>query len=635
MVSTVARRNLCDTRQMERILGPTTVIAGLSEPGSVQVDDHGDRLVVKALVDLDGLANGTFATTTVGCAFEPTAFAAPNVDLVGFGYTQFALPLRAGPGGGFDFAPAINLDSPPAVLPLLLMSDDGRCELLAPLDAWHEQVISVEQSVVDGAPRIDRFVWGWLGDLDVVPAGFEATLGIFTGTSVHEVFNAWGSSIRGAAGTTRPGRYVDPLLTHLSYWTDNGAAYWYRTEAGKDITTTLSDKLAELDALGVGIGSVELDSWFYTHEVSRPVSETGYLEAVPPTGMLSWKPRAEVLPDGMAALRKALGNRPLALHSRHISPTSPYLSSGSWWVGERAAMPSDFAVLDEWCRDAASWGATCIEQDWMMVAYFGNEELRAQPGRSLAWQRALDQSATNRGLHLLWCMALPGDFAATVELDRVMAIRTSDDYRFAEDPALLWIWYLTVNVMADSLGLPVFKDCFFSATPDGGTGDATDGDQHAELEALLAVMSAGVVGIGDRIGRTDANVLSRIALPDGRIVGPDRPITIAEQSMADAGRSAGLCWAETETTNEHGTWRYIVVINTSDDQVVRSDTFSLEEAMHVYWWRDGTATTTAELTVELAPRDWALLVCCPIPADGGEPIVGDTSFYVTMSAALP
>ncbi|MEZ5226397.1 MAG: hypothetical protein R2710_06890 [Acidimicrobiales bacterium] len=222
--------------------------------------------------------------------------AADNVSFVGFAYTQFALPVRVAPGGRFDFRPAANLSSPAAVMPLVLMSDDGRVELLAPLGAWHEQVIAVDQD-----DAIAGFRWGWHGDLADVPAGFRAELGIFTGTSIREVFDRWGGTIRTAAGTQRPGSDVDPLLTHLSYWTDNGAAYWYRTEPGADLTSTLQGKVAELDELGVSVRSVELDSWFYPHEISRPVAEVGYLEEVPPTGMLSWTPRADVLPGGSAA----------------------------------------------------------------------------------------------------------------------------------------------------------------------------------------------------------------------------------------------------------------------------------------------------------------------------------------------
>lgn len=635
----------------DRILGPLASIAD----DRVAVVDHGDRIELTALVDLDAVAAGSFSRPAFGARFSPDEFIAPNVALVGFASTQFALPVRAEPGGRFEFRPAHNLRSPSVVLPLLLCAGDGRVELLAPLDAFHEQVIGVRQDDTS----ITGFEWGWHGDLATIPAGTTATLGVFTGTSAADAFARWGDAVQAAAGDSpagRPARPSDPLLTHLSYWTDNGAAYWYRTEPDTDITTTLADKLAELDRLGVGVGTVELDSWFYRHETTRSVSATGYLEEVPPTGMLEWTPRPDVLPDGIAPLRRRLGTmpgsdtpRPLALHSRHISPASGYLADTDrteWWVDDLAAHPvtgsaAEAALFDRWCADAASWGATCIEQDWMMMTFFGVRALRAHPGRVLAWQRALDDAAARHDLTLLWCMALPGDYAAAAGLRRVVAVRTSDDYRFADDPALLWVWYLTVNVMADALGLPVFKDCFFSATPpaaDSATGGGTsetadpiDGDPHAELEALLAALSAGVVGIGDRLGRTDVDVVRRIALPDGRLIGPDRAIRLTDASMADAGRSVGLCWAETSTTTPAGTWRYLVAINTSTDRATRTDTFGLgPDRRVVYDWRAGTVAVGDTVEVTLGARDWALFVVCPGDPTGRVEI-GDTSAYATMS----
>ncbi len=635
----------------DRILGPLAPIVD----DRVAVVDHGDRIELTALVDLDAVASGSFSRPAFGARFSLDGFTAPDVALVGFASTQFALPVRAEPGGRFEFRPAHNLRSPSVVLPLLLCADDGRVELLAPLDAFHEQVIGVRQDDTS----ITAFEWGWHGDLDTIPAGTSATLGVFTGTSAADAFARWGEAVQAAAGdrsADRSTRPSDPLLTHLSYWTDNGAAYWYRTEPDTDLTTTLADKLAELGRLGVGVGTVELDSWFYRHETTRSVSATGYLEEVPPTGMLEWTPRPDVLPDGIAPLRERLGTmpgtdepRPLALHSRHISPASDYLTdtgsdtdSSEWRVDELAAhpitgSPAEAELFDRWCADAAAWGATCIEQDWMMMTFFGVREIRSHPGRVLAWQRALDDAAARHDLTLLWCMALPGDYAAAAGLGRVVAVRTSDDYRFAEDPALLWVWYLTVNVMADALGLPVFKDCFFSATPPAAgraEPDPIDGDPHAELEALLSALSAGVVGIGDRLGRTDADVVRRIALPDGRLVGPDRAIRLTDASMADAGRTAGLCWAETSTTTPVGTWRYLVAINTSTDRATRTDRFGLDpDRRAVYDWRSGTVEVTDTVEITLGARDWALFVVCPGDPDGRVEI-GDTSVYATMSPAV-
>ncbi len=94
--------------------------------------------------------------------------------------------------------------------------------------------------------------------------------------------------------------------------------------------------------------------------------------------------------------------------------------------------------------------------------WFGVRQLRAVPGRAAGWQRALNHHAQETGVDLLWCMATPADMMLAASLDRVIAVRTCDDYRFADDPALLWTWFLTVNRLANTLGLPAFKDCFFS-----------------------------------------------------------------------------------------------------------------------------------------------------------------------------
>lgn len=588
----------------------------------VEVVVSTDRVTIRPLVDIVGAANGRYATPSVQVEFAPQG---DSWTAVGFASTQFALPVRARCGERFDFAPADNLSSPPVVTPLILLDGD-RVELLAPVAGWHEQVIAVDQNDAEG---VTGFRWGWHGDLDQIPSGFEVALGRYSGRSVAEVIERWGADIR---GPVRRARDADPLLTHLSYWTDNGAAYWYRTEPGQDLVTTLVAKVDELDQLGLPVRSVELDSWFYRHEVTRPVTEVGYLDEVPPTGMLSWTPRPDILPDGVEGLRRLLDDRPLALHSRHISPESPYLDDGEWWV-DKASHPVDPAFFQQWCRDAASWGATCIEQDWMMVTHFWNRELRSGAGRAMEWQRGLDTAAADHDLSLLWCMALPGDFAATVELDRVVAIRTSDDYRYAEDPALLWVWYLTVNSIAEALDLAVFKDCFFSSAGDPGPA-GIDGDPHAELEALLSAMSAGVVGLGDRIGCTDVDVVRRVCRGDGRLVGPDRAIRLTDRSFGAAGeRGHQLCWAETETTNEHGTWRYLVAINTSAEKLTISDVYDLPDEALVYDWRNEAAAPAEAVHATLEPRDWALFVLCPIEQhdDGRRALVGDAMSYATMA----
>jgi hypothetical protein len=603
-------------------------IGAATVPDGVVVERDGPHLRLRAEVGLDGFATGWFARPAVFVELSVAA-GANDAQSLGFAFTQFAMPVVAGPTLDFDFAPAPNLHSPPAV-GVLLLRDGERCTLLAPLTQVHEQVLAIDDGHV---------CWGWHGDLDAVPAGFETTLGIYDGASPTEVLEQWGADKR--AGRPRlPGPSDNAVVTHLSYWTDNGAAYWYRTEPGRTIARSVIDAVDRLHRDGVPVRAVELDSWFYPHETARPITEIGYPEDVPPTGMLTWTPRADAfdggIDGGIEEFTEALERPPLILHSRHIAPTSPYVETPEhWWVDLLAAQPKDPEFFARWFADAARWGACCVEQDWMLMYWFGVRELRAAPDRALAWQRALDRHAGARNIGLIWCMATPADIIAAATLDHVVAVRTSDDYRFAEDPAFLWTWFLTVNRLAAVLGLRAYKDCFFSHRPGPDDHDPIDGDAHAEIEALLAALSCGPVGIGDRIGHTDREIVMRTCDDDGRIRLVDQPLALVDHCLFGApARGERLAWATTTATRGEEVWTYVVALNTALPRQRAVDTIALralgiDGTRAVYDWRARTTSGTATLRADLDARDWALFVVAP-PGDHDPPTEGDPTKYVVV-----
>jgi len=348
--------------------------------------------------------------------------------------------------------------------------------------------------------------------------------------------------------------------------------------------------------------------------------------------MLRWEPRDDAFDTTIEEWSDALDRPPLVLHSRHISPTSPYLVEGEWWVDALAAHPVDPAFFRRWFDDAVRWGACCIEQDWMLMYWFGVRELRATAGRARDWQVALDRHATDTGVGLMWCMATPADLVVAASLRAVVAVRTSDDYRFADDPALLWIWFLTVNRLAGALGLPAFKDVFFSASLPPGA-DPIDGDPHAELEALLAALSAGPVGIGDRIGRTDRGVVLRTCDRDGRIRHVDHPVSLVDGCLfGEPARGERLAWATTTASVASEVWTYVVAINASMPGVDVDDALDLaaigiDGERSVLRWRESEVNPAGRLNLALAPRDWALFVVAPPGRRADE---GDPTKYVTM-----
>lgn len=547
----------------------------------------------------------------------------------GYSYAEFALPTFSDASLSTFFI----LDDPPrpaVVEPLWLVAPDGRCLMLAPLDAFHEQVIAVPRGREGRAE--DGVRCGWHGDLERVRKGFSSDLAVWAGSDPRQLLDEWGQLLRTRHATRRPSRYTDDALGKLSYWTDNGAAYWYRTEAGHDVAATLRETLGRLEADGVPVHAVELDSWWYPHQQTRPVKPGPELpEAVPATGALRWEARDDVLPEGVAGLRRAIGSPPLILHGRHFSSASPYFAEGGAWLDGDRGHPCDGRLLERLIAQAASWGAIQYEQDWLVESFLGVRGLRAEPGRAREWQEGLDRAAAQHGMSLLWCMATPADFMQTVTLERVAAIRTSGDYSYRIPPALNWAWFLLGNAFARALGLTAFKDVFLS----DAKGEGWDGDPHAELEALLAALSAGPVGIGDRVGCTDRELVLRTCREDGVLVKPDVPLAALGRCMrrhpflADA-----PIFADTWSDHPAGRWRYVLALHASrsDDELpfeLAPGEVGCDAACIAYDWRSGNfARLEPEeaFTGRLAPGEWQLRVLCPL-LPGGIAVFGDVFRY--------
>jgi len=590
---------------------------------------------LEAAAALRGFATGAFDEPSLAWPWcrpaERAAGGVPEGALAfGHSYTEFALPTQSDPScAGFFLLPF----RPAVVLPLWLVAPDGRALLLAPLDAFHEQVLAVPRGAEDAGRGLRC---GWHGDLDEAPAGFASELALWAAPGPRAALDAHAAVLRARAGTRRPDRYADALGAKLSYWTDNGAAYWYRTEPGQGgVTGTLAAAARSLREQAIPFGVLQLDSWFYPHEKLRPFDDPDV--SVPPSGLLTWDARPDILPDGISALRRALGDPPLATHCRHFSSASPYFETHDAWRDGDRAHPTGPALYEELLRRAAGWGVDTFEHDWLIECFLGVRGLRAAPGRARAWQEGVDRSAARLGLTLQWCMASPADFFQTVTLERVTSIRTSGDYKYLIGPAALWTWFLHGNALARALGLWPFKDVFLSRRDGDGP---RDGDPHAELEALLAALSAGPVGIGDRVGRSDRALILRTCREDGVLVKPDVPVAALDRCWrGHAALEPNPLVGEAHSAHPAGRWHYLVSMNAWRGggslrfRLVLADLGALAPAAPVLaWdWRRGCGEVVAPdggFELELAPLDWDYRVLCPL-LPRGLAVLGDPSRYAT------
>jgi hypothetical protein len=588
----------------------------------------------EAAVDLEGLATGSLTEPRLAWPWLRPGGRAPGgapAGLRSYGHqlAEFAFPAHGDADfEGFVLAP----HRPRALLPLAALAPAGAV-LLAPLSGFHEQV-----GALPGAGDGVRI--GWHGDLDRAPAGFATELALLAGDGARPLLEAWGALLQARAGTRRRGRYEDAVVGSLSYWTDNGAVYYYRTAPGCDYAETLGRKLDELAAAELPVGSLQLDSWFYPHEQLRPVSEEG-APVVPPTGMLQWEPREDLFPGGLAPLRERTRGLPLCLHSRHFSARSPYFERYAAWVDGAQAHPADPALFEHMLERAASWGAVTYEQDWLVESFLGVRGLREAPGRAAAWQRSVDEAAARRGLSLQWCMATPADFAESVHLAQIGSIRTSGDYRYLFDNALNWVWFLHGNALARALGLWPYKDVFLShgETPEGF------GDPLAEPESLLAALSAGPVGLGDQIGHTRRELVLRTCRGDGVLVKPDLPLAALDRCFLEHGYfGAGPLLGEAVSRHPAGPTVYLVSMNASHASKKSGEPLRFrvgfdelgaarpDRPVAVYDWRRGSfelQPADGGFEESLAYQDFGYRVLCPL-LPGEVAVFGDVSRYATM-----
>ena len=631
---------------------PVTTIDQLGDARSVTVVDGDVRCSVRAYVerpllvfrceattDLTHIITGQFDQPSIAWpTFTPSERAAnetpKGLRALVFQHCEFALPSNAGPLlDGWFLLP----HRPPTGWPLLLTREDGRTLLVAPLDAFHEQTIGLN----GGTLRC-----GWHGDLETVPAGFTTNLAVLAADGARAALDAWGRMLLDAAGTVRPGRWPDAVGSRPSYWTDNGSAYWYKTEPGYDVAGSIVAAVDDLRANGVPIGAVQLDSWFYPHAELRPFDTEAWV--VPPSALTAWEVRPDALPEGIAGLRERLRDLPFVAHIRHLSAHAPIATETPTWVDGEYAAPSTPEAYERWLDQCVAWGVETLEHDWLVEVFFGVRAMRSQPGRATEWQEGIDSAARDRGITLQWCMGTPADFAQTTTLTQVTSVRTSGDHGYIASAGQLWAWFCTTNSLARSLGLLPFKDVF--------RADPEVAGDNGEPEALLSALSTGPVGLGDRVGRMDPALALRTCRADGLLVKPHTAIAATDESLLSGPAfTSSLLVAECTSEHSAGRWTYVVAMhaNPSDEPIsgeIRLDSLSGPEvgagfersresripADFVAWdWRKGTATRLspdATIPVSLDREGWTFHVLAPVLASGLA-VMGDVTKFVTAGDA--
>ena len=448
-----------------------------------------------------------------------------------------------------------------------------------------------------------------------VPADFTHLTLMALGVGVNMTWDTWGNALTELQGTQRPGNDADIGLRYLGYWTDHGGEYYYDYDRKLGYAGTLEALVRRYRDKGIPIRYLQLDSWWYYKTYTDPAGKTGkpVNDRLPLEewnrygGLIKYEAHPGLFPDGLPAFQQRIG-LPLIAHNRWIDPASPY---------HQRYRISGLAALDpDWWREIIGYLSSAqvvtYEQDWLNVIYEYSPELAASLEAGDAFTDGMARAAQERGLSMQYSMALPRHFLQGARYGNLTTIRVSGD-RFRREK---WDTFLYTSRFANALGIWPWCDVFMSRETDN---------------LLLATLSAGMVGIGDRSGAEDRRNLLHAVRLDGVIIKPDTPLLPIDAMYTAGSRRPMIAAAHTD----HGALRTSYVFSYGRGFEAVSMAFTPAQVgvprdVYVYDARNRTARRLAAsdaFTFVLAPNGTAYFVVAPV-ARAGIALLGDEGKFV-------
>jgi hypothetical protein len=436
-----------------------------------------------------------------------------------------------------------------------------------------------------------------------IPRGLAHRTLLIVANGINRAFDTWGHALTDLNGKVRPANDADPSLKSLGYWTDNGASYYYNYEDSLGYTGTLLAVKDEFAKAGVALGYMQIDSWWY------PKGEDGHWNHYAPwnpEGIYRYEAHPDIFPKGLGGFQKDLA-LPLITHARWIDAKSPYRQK--YKMSNNVIVdPAYWMTVGTLLRDSGVFG---YEQDWMDEWATAAYNLDDQN----AFVDDMGRMSDTFGLSMQYCMATPRHFLQSTKYGHLTTVRVSEDV-FTRDK---WDQFFYSSRLASALGIYPFTDVFRS---------------NEKVSMLIATLSAGIVGVGDRLGEINAENLLYAVRPDGIIVKPDVPAVPTDESILNDAHNAGEPLVSF-TYTDHGPMRalYVFAHPRTDDRTFTFTPQALGLTGNVYvynWLADrGRRIAGDEPWTQTIHGDPSYLVAVPV-GKSGIAFLGDASKFVPL-----
>ncbi|XP_067661068.1 uncharacterized protein [Haliotis asinina] len=370
----------------------------------------------------------------------------------------------------------------------------------------------------------DNVYWGTMGGVEKVPLAVETSHILFYGNQgINKAFVSWGQILKRWHGRTDQYVKSDFTLNYLAYGTDSGAYYCYRSEEGKNYQDTVLDIKSYMAEIGVPIRYMQYDVTWYSDLHS---------------GVISWSSPPDVFPNGPQWLYNKT-QIPVFGYNPFWSCNTTYAKANGgqydFLIDGRMALPLEERFWTDLLAGGRTWGLIAYEQDYLNDEFEGIQKLLTDIDLGRQWLTQMGNGAAKNGLTIQYCMSYPRHMLQSLEIPVVTQARASHDNIPGTDN-----WKIGVtSLFAWAIGIAPFKDIFWTTSVQPGNTYHSS-DPYTRLNAAVATLSTGPVGIGDMVGATNKTLIMKSVNSDGLILKPSRPATAIDN------RIRRMAWSDFE-----------------------------------------------------------------------------------------
>ncbi len=438
--------------------------------------------------------------------------------------------------------------------PVLLYDDNLNCVIISPLDKFLNAAISEEKNA--------RINCGIQGEIKEIPKNYSQKFVLYFSQGINKPMEKLGDLLLKYHNSSRKSLYSEIVSSHLGFWNDNGAYYYYKTEKGMNYEETLVAIKEYFEEHNIPIRYYNFDSWWYLKHTNKAFT-TIFRPIVRLMGgglygnTLRWETDPERFSTDLKTFYERRFQKPITAHNRRWDSRSPYLEEYNFITYKNHACPLEKDFWNWLMRHAKESGIVVYEQDWMKNQIDSVPQLREDITTMEKWLNSMAMAANENGVNVFYCMQTPAILLYSIKHPNITITRCSGDYNHRWPLTYRYVHSTQSNILIHAIGLNSHPDVFRSRSMEDSF-IRPFGEKHPIFKCLYQNLNAGLVAPGDKKENVNWPLLNKTCRDDGLLFKPDKPLT-ANDFMFKKHRKYYIC--DTYINREGIIWRFVLISN--------------------------------------------------------------------------